>query len=403
MSRPATRTVRIQNRREFLAALARAGFGAAALATLPPWARAALASDLPEGLIVRNDRPECWETTLDALGKAWLTPNDRFFVRSHLSTPRIEAADWRLEVSGLVRTPLALSIRELDTFPQTEAVHTLECAGNGRGLYNLPSTSGTQWGRGAIGTASWGGVRLATVLQRAGVAPEAKHVWLEAADQAPLPQAPKFLRSIPIEKAMEDTLLAHSMNGNALPDLHGAPLRAIVPGWFGMASTKWLIRLRLEDKPSDNHFMVKGYRWNYPGEDPATAPPVEKMLVKSIITQPAEGAVVKAIPRPAGPGSKGRPRVRVQGFAWAGPAGVRLVEVSIDGGATWRPAGFMGDNAPMAWRGWATDLEVAPPARLTLMVRATDNAGEAQPVAARPNGAGYGNNSIHKVAFRVRA
>lgn len=381
--------------------MARAGIGSAALASLPPWTRAALATSLPEGFIVRNDRPECWETTIEALGRAWITPNERFFVRSHLSTPRIEVADWRLEVTGLVRTPLSLSIADLDALPQTEAVHALECAGNGRGLFQLPSTSGTQWGRGAIGNASWGGVRLAAVLQRAGVAPEAKHVWLEAADQAPLPEAPRFLRSIPIEKAVEDTLLASTMNRAALPELHGAPLRAIVPGWYGMASTKWLTRLRIEDKPSDNHFMAKSYRWNYPGEDPANAPPVERMLVKSIITSPAEGAVVK-VARPPGARPTAKPRLRIQGFAWAGPAGVRLVEISANGGATWRPAGFMGDNAPMAWRGWATEIDVAPPARLTLMARATDNEGETQPLAARANAAGYGNNSIHKVSVRVR-
>jgi len=400
VSRPETRHVTDIDRRAFLAAMARAGLGAAALASLPPWACAALAANLPAAYIVRNDRPECWETTLAALGHSWITSNDEFFVRSHLSTPRLDTASWRLEVKGLVRTELSLSIPDLDGLPRTETVHTLECAGNGRGLLGLPSTSGTQWERGAIGNASWGGVRLAAVLQRAGVATEAKHVWFEAADQAPMPQVPKFLRSIPIAKAMEDTLLANTMNGEALPELHGAPLRAIVPGWFGMASTKWLTRIRVEELPSDNHFMAKGYRYNYPGEDPMTAPPVERMLVKSIITQPAEGAVVKPMPPPA---KKGRPRLRVQGFAWAGPAGVRLVEVSADGGKTWRPAGFMGDNAPMAWRGWATDLEVVPPARLTLMARATDNAGEMQPLAARANGAGYGNNSIHKVSVRVRA
>ena len=388
------------DRRAFLAALARAGLGAAAMASLPPWARAAVAADLPAGYIVRNDRPECWETKLEALGRSWITPNDEFFVRSHLSTPRLEVASWRLEVKGLVRTELSLSIPDLDALPRTEAVHTLECAGNGRGLFALPSTSGTQWGRGAVGNASWGGVRLGAVLQRAGLAPEARHVWFEAADQAPMPDVPKFLRSIPIEKAMEDTLLANTMNDEVLPELHGAPLRAIVPGWFGMASTKWLTRIRVEAQPSDNHFMAKGYRWNYPGEDPATAPPVERMVVKSIITQPAEGAVVKAMPAPT---KRGKPRLRVQGFAWAGPAGVRLVEVSIDGGKTWRPAGFMGATAPNAWRHWATDIEVVPPARLVLMARATDGAGEVQPLAARANGAGYGNNSIHKVSARVRA
>ena len=396
MIRPATGI----DRRAFLAATARAGLGATALASLPPWARAALAADLPAGYIVRNDRPECWESTLEALGRAWITSNDEFFVRSHLSTPRIEVDHWRLRVTGFVRSELSLSIPDLDALPRTQAVHTLECAGNGRGLFRLPSTSGTQWERGAIGNASWGGVRLAAVLQRAGLAPEAKHVWFDAADLAPMPDVPKFLRSIPIEKAMEDTLLANTMNGEALPELHGAPLRAIVPGWFGMASTKWLTRIRVEEQSSDNHFMAKGYRYNYPGEDPATAPPVERLLVKSIITSPAEGSVVKPAARPGG---KGKPLLRVQGFAWAGPAGVRLVEVSADGGKSWRPAGFMGDTAPLAWRGWATDIEVVPPVRLTLMARATDNAGETQPLVARANGGGYGNNSIHQVSLRVRA
>jgi DMSO/TMAO reductase YedYZ molybdopterin-dependent catalytic subunit len=389
------------DRRAFLATLARAGLGGAALAALPPWALEAMAADLPAGFVVRNDRPECWETTLETLGRGWITPNDRFFVRSHLSTPRLERGDYRLEVSGLVRTPLSLPFAELQALPQIEAVHTLECAGNGRGLFKLASTSGTQWGQGAVGTASWGGVRLATVLQRAGVPPEGKHVWFEAADQAPLPDVPKFLRSIPIEKAMEDTLLVHSMNKAPLPELHGAPVRAIVPGWYGMASTKWVTRVRIEDRPSDNHFMARGYRYNYPGEDPASAPPVEGMAVKSIITQPADGATVKVTQAGVAKGTTAKPKLRIQGFAWAGPAGLRLVEVSIDGGKTWRPAGFMGDNAPNAWRMWATAIDVVP-SKLTVMARATDNAGQAQPLAARPNGAGYANNSIHQVSVRVR-
>jgi sulfite oxidase len=395
MGRPAG----AMDRRAFIAALARAGVGAAALESLSPWMRSALAaSSLPPELIVRNDRPECWETTLEALGRSWITRNDRFFVRSHLSTPRLDPATWKLEVTGLVRTPLSLGLAEIKALPQIEAIHTLECAGNGRALLALPSTSGTQWERGAVGTAAWGGVRLATLLARAGVAPEGKHVWFEAADQAPMPEVPKFLRSIPIEKAMDDTLLAHAMGGEPLPELHGAPLRAVVPGWFGMASTKWLVGLRVEDRPSDNHFMAKGYHYNYQGEDPATAPPVETLRVKSVITRPIDGSQAKATR-----GAKGPPRLRVQGFAWAGPAGVKVVEISTDGGKTWRPAGFMGDNAPFAWRAWAVEIEVAPPARLTLMARATDNAGAMQPLEAKANGGGYANNAIHKVTVRVRA
>src|SRR5439155_1194620 len=136
---------------------------------------------------------------------------------------------------------------------------TLAGAGPGALVASLPP-----WVRGAVGTARWRGVMLRTLLERAGVKPEARHVWFEAADEAPLPAVPHFVRSIPLEKAMDDVLLAHAMNGISLPKRHGAPLRAVVPGWFGMASTKWLKRIRVESGASDNHFMVKGYRYTYP-------------------------------------------------------------------------------------------------------------------------------------------
>ena len=389
-------------RRAFLAAGARAGLGAAALAALPRWTRAALAAHPPgtalapdapgAELIVRNDWPEHWETTVEALGRSFLTPERVFFVRSHFPVPRLDPGAHRIEVAGLVRTSQTYALDELRALPAAEAVHTLECAGNGRGLYHLASTSGTQWERGAVGTARWSGARLATLLERAGVQPEAKHVWLEAADAAPLPGAPRFLRSIPLEKAMKDTLLAMTMNDRPLPVRHGAPLRAIVPGWYGMASTKWVTRVRVEATPSDNHFFVRGYRYTYPGEDPAQAAPVEEMRVKSLITRPLSGARVSA--------TKGR--LPVRGFAWAGPVGVRLVEVSTDSGKTWQPAGFREDSEPMAWRAWATQVD-ATPGSLTILARATDGNGVAQPEAARPNAGGYGNNSIHRVTVRVGA
>jgi len=327
--------------------MALSGAASAALGALPAWARSALAAAAPAELLVRNAWPEHLETTLEALGQSWITHTDRFFVRSHFPAPEVDPNTWRLEVAGLVRMPLSLTLADVQALPQREETYTIECAGNGRGLYHLPSTAGTQWGRGAVGNAAWKGVRMDTILRKAGALPEAKHVWLEAADSAPLPTVPRFLRSIPLEKAMSDGLLAHAMNGAPLHRLHGAPLRAIVPGWYGMASTKWVTKLRLEAAPSDNHFMAKGYRYAYPGEDPAQAPPVEEMRVKSVITRPLEGARVAS-------GS-----VRVQGFAWAGPTGVRLVEISADGG------------------------------------------GETQPLEARPNGSGYANNSIHVVSFRV--
>ncbi|HET9327737.1 MAG TPA: sulfite oxidase [Candidatus Eisenbacteria bacterium] len=388
------------DRRTFLRALSRAGLASWTLGAWHGWARgagpaaqaakpAAPAAPAAE-LIERNAWPEHFETTLSALGRSWTTRNDRFFVRSHLPAPTIDPATWRLEVTGLVANPLSLNLKDIQAIPSTEAAVTLECAGNGRGLFKLANTSGTQWERGAVGNATWTGVKLPFLLRRAQVMPEARHVWFEAADVGTLPDVPPFLRSIPIEKAMFDVLLAHTMNGEPLPKLHGGPLRVIVPAWYGMASTKWVTRIRLEKIPSDNHFMAGGYRYNYPGDDPsALAPPVEEMKVKSVITRPLEG------------GREALGKVRIQGFAWAGAMGVRLVETSIDRGKTWKPAGFMGETAPGAWRAWATEYEIKTPARLSVMARATDGKGEVQPAEARVNSAGYANNSIHVVSFRV--
>lgn len=386
------------DRRRFLGAVTRAGLATWTLSAWPRWARAATAklakaapppSPPAADLIERNAWPEHYETTLSGLGHSWVTRNDRFFVRSHLPVPTIDLDSYRLEVAGRVRTPLTLSLADVKALPTFEAPVTIECAGNGRGLFRLPNTSGTQWERGAVGNAAWTGVKLPFLLRRAEPLPEAKHVWFEAADAGVLRDVPRFLRSIPLEKAMFDVLLAHQMNGEPIPSIHGGPLRIIVPAWFGMASTKWVTRIRLEAEPSDNHFMVRGYRYSFPGEDPLSAAPVEEMKVKSVITRPLEG------------GRETLGKVRIQGFAWAGAKGVRLVETSIDKGKTWKPAGFMGDTAPGAWRTWATEYEFKAPARVSVMARATDGGGEAQPLEARPNSGGYGNNSIHVVSFRV--
>jgi sulfite oxidase len=377
-------------RRQFITRLAQAGAGSAALAWLTPVQRAALAAGIDPGLIVRNDWPEHLETTVAALGRDPITSNDRFFVRSHFPAPTVDVATWRLEIAGLVRTPATYRLPQLQ-WSRVEATHTLECAGNGRALFDLPSTSGTQWKLGAVGTARWSGFKLADVLRQAGLAPEAKHVWFEAADEAPLPTAPRFVRSIPLDKAMDDVLLAHTMNGAPLPHLHGAPLRAIVPGWYGMASTKWLTRIRVEDKPSDNHFMAKGYHYVYPGEDPAAALPVETIHIKSLITRPLDGAHVK------------RGRLSVRGFAWAGPAGVKLVEISIDGGRTWVATKLFEIAPGMAWNPWRAEVTLPARGDVTLMARATDGTNRTQPLAARPNASGYANNSIHRVVLHVAA
>jgi DMSO/TMAO reductase YedYZ molybdopterin-dependent catalytic subunit len=216
-------------------------------------------------------------------------------------------------------------------------------------------------------------------------------VWFEAADAAPFGKAPPFLRSIPLEKAKRDVLLAYDMNGVALPRRHGAPLRAIVPGWYGAASTKWLTRLRVEETPSDNHFMAKGYRWVYPGDDPATAPSVEAMRVKSLITTPREGSAP-----PAG-------ALTIAGYAWSGEAAVARVEASTDGGKSWSDARLVEKPEAGTWVRWELKTTLAPGVTLEIAARATDTAGETQPEAARVNAPGYGNNSIHRVKVHAHA
>jgi DMSO/TMAO reductase YedYZ molybdopterin-dependent catalytic subunit len=377
-------------RRRFLRTLGVTGAGALAAGALrgvPAWAKAA-ATTGPD-LIERNVWPEHWETTLEALGSAYYTSNERFFVRSHFPVPDVDVSSWRLEVTGLVERPLSLSLAELKKLPQTDAVHVLECAGNGRGLFQLANTAGTQWEHGAVGNARWAGPLLSTLLYQADLKPEAKHVWFEAADRAPLPDVPAFVRSIPIEKALGDTLVALRMNGSPLPRRHGAPARILVPGWFGMASTKWVTRIRAEATPSDNHWFARGYHYVYPGEDPASAPPVQEVKVKSIVTWPLEGSRL--------PGGA----IHFAGFAWGGPAGIRLVEISLDEGQSWRPVFLAPETSPTAWRDWSVDLPVPSHQRLSVMVRAIDGNGQQQPLQARANASGYGNNSIHKVSFRV--
>jgi DMSO/TMAO reductase YedYZ molybdopterin-dependent catalytic subunit len=380
-------------RRDFLVRGARVGALGWALAAVPAWAREAAAAGLAgdPALIERNAWPEHWETTVAALGRGALTPNDAFFVRSHFGVPAVDPAAWRLAVRGLVQTPLALDLGALRALPQRTVRATVECAGNGRGLFRLANTSGTQWELGAVGNAEWAGVPLAALLERAGVASEARHVWFEAADHATLPQAPPFLRSIPIELARERALVVTTMNGVALPGLHGGPARMIVPGWYGMAWAKWVTGIRVEAAPSDNHFMIRGYRFVAPGGDPLASPPVEAMRVKSLITSPLDGARISG------------KALDVSGWAWTGQGDgtVRRVEVSADGGTTWIDATLEAQAAPFAWRGFRARVTPAARGASTLVARATDSTGERQPLSAAPNTGGYGNNSAHRVTVHA--
>jgi len=366
------------DRRSFVAA----GLGAiGAAATARLWAQSSPAVRRSE-LVIRNPRPLGAEAPLEALAE-WQTPNDLFFVRSHFGPPAALPARWTLTMDGEVARQTAMDLTELRRLPAVTVPVTLECAGNGRGLMALPNTSGVQWQRGAVSNATWTGTRLSNVLERAGIRPTAAHFWMEAADSGG-PRVPKFLRSIPREVAMRDALLVWEMNGEPIPLLHGGPLRLLVPGWYGMASTKWLTHVHARPTASDNNFMAKGYRYG-------DGSPVERMVVKSLIATPLDGSRI-----PIGP-------VRVAGVAWSGNGRIRQVDVSIDRGQTWRPAHLTGREEATAWRTWEADLPIERIGRYTLRARATDQSGAVQPDVAATNSGGYGNNSIQEVRFDVVA
>ena len=333
-------------------------------------------------LIIRNARPLDAESPIEAL-RTFETRNDLFFVRSHLALPTDVSTAWTLAIDGEVARPLTFQLEDIRRMRAEHRSATIECAGNGRGRLELPSTSGVQWELGAVSTATWTGVPLAALLERAGVQASALHFWMEAADRSPLPATPKFLRSIPRETALGEAFVAYEMNGQPLPLLHGGPLRLVVPRWYGMASTKWLTHVHARTTESDNHFMARGYRY-------ADGSPVDLMRVKSLITAPLDGGRVNV------------GTTRLTGVAWTGNGTVAQVEISSDGGRTWQQARFTSEPRPGAWRLWEADVAIRSAGEQRVRARATDTVGHTQPDRAAPNPAGYGNNSIHEVRFDAR-
>ena len=331
------------------------------------------------GVIILNARPLDAEAPISAL-RTLETPLDNFFVRSHNGPPAQIPTNWTLTIDGEVETPLVLSLEEIRALPSIRRLVTTECCGNGRGRYRLPNTGGVQWGLGAVSSATWTGVPLSTLLQRAGAKDTALHFWMEPLDRGVLPGAPTFLRSLARDSAMSDAMVAYQMNGKPIPLLYGGPLRLIMPGWFGMASTKWLTHVHARTTESDNSYMAKGYR--YPD-----GTPVQRLGVKSLITTPLEGERLAA------------GTVRVSGTAWTGTGTIDKVELSSDGGRSWTPAKFTSSAQPGAWRLWEADVAIDAPGEHSVLARATDSEGHVQPLQAASNPGGYANNSIHEVRF----
>jgi DMSO/TMAO reductase YedYZ molybdopterin-dependent catalytic subunit len=304
--------------------------------------------------------PPCAETRLaDQVGL--LTRNDQFFVRSNFPHPDRWGG---LRVTGAVERPLERGIAGLGRLATRDLVVTLECAGNGRAHLD-PPVEGEQWGLGAVATARWTGVPLVTLLDEARLLPSAVEVAFEAADG--------FVRSLPVEVARHpDTLLATAMNGHPLPGEHGGPLRLIVPRWYGMASVKWVEAVVGLTQPFRGHFQVDRYVID--------GRPVREMRVRAVIAEPAEGSRVDGSP------------VHLTGYAWTGTGEISRVEVSGDGGRTWTHAPLVAAAPPYAWTRWSLDW--VPPRRgdVSIVARATDTAGNVQPLEPCWNRLGYGNN-----------
>ena len=383
------------HRRDFLIGAGGLGAGLALSRMFPESAFAQNVIKGKERLIVRSVRPEDLETPASLLN-TWITPNDLFYVRHHMYAAKVNVDEWKLTVDGEVQTPLSLTLDELKRMPKHTVTVTLECAGNGRAFFD-PPVAGIQWERGAVGTARFAGARLADVLKKAGVKSTGQYVAMNGADK-PMGKMPDFIRNAPMKKALDaDTILAYEMNGESLPILHGFPLRAVIPGWEGAYSVKWLTNIQVIEKEYDGFFVKTAYRFPNrrvaPGE--AVAPqdmiPLTGLVVKSFINSPLDGAAVA-------PG-----KVHMSGFAWAGESNISKVDVSMDNGSSWFPAKLGKEREPYAWQSFEHEFNITQPGSYLLMSRATDDKGNMQPVAPQWNPSGYLWNVIDKVRINVKA
>jgi DMSO/TMAO reductase YedYZ molybdopterin-dependent catalytic subunit len=296
----------------------------------------------------------------------WAVPNDLFFVRDHFPTPKVSSAGWNLSVSGSVRAPLNIAFNDVSSLPRKVLAATMECAEN-------------PVGGGLVSHAEWTGFALASAVEPA---PEARWARFSGADG--------FSRCIPIEKALHaDTLIAYSMNGEKLPVNHGFPLRALIPGWYGMDSVKWLQRIELlpaEDKASDGYIrLVRSLRTGT-----QSSARVSAMQVKSTFARPLDGAILM------------NRQFTVRGAAWAGENRVRQVEVSTNAGKSWQAARFTSDPLPYAWVQWTHQWKIPGSGQYELRARAEDDQGRRQPEErATDRVDGYELNSYQAVQITV--
>jgi DMSO/TMAO reductase YedYZ molybdopterin-dependent catalytic subunit len=347
-------------------------------------------------LIQLSDRPPNYESPIEYF-RTPITPNDKFFVRYHLSDiPEIKAENYKISVGGDgANGQSELTLDDLKKMPAIEVVAVNQCSGNRRGL-SKPHVAGVEWGYGAMGCARWKGAKLKDVLDKVGLKKEAIEIAFNGADGPAFDKTPDFIKSIPVWKAIdESTIIAYEMNGQPLPHFNGFPARIIVPGWTGTYWMKHVISITALTKPQGGFWMNPAYRiplGKFPLRDRFTsqeyAPntPITEIVVNSLITSHRDGAKVQA------------GKIAVSGMAWDGGYGIRTVEVSTDGGKTWGSAALGQDLGVYAFRPWSFDL-TAKRGKNTMMVNAINKIGQAQTSELIFNPAGYHNNVMQNITL----
>jgi len=344
-------------------------------------------------MIGLTSRPPQLETPFSIFNDGPITPNNAFFVRYHLADVPldIDPDKFTLEIKGKVDRPLKLPLKEIRKLPAVELVAVNQCSGNSRGFFD-PRVAGGQLGNGAMGNARWRGVPLKTLLDKAGVQQGAKQATFNGMDGPVSDKTPDFVKALDIDHARDgEVMLAYGMNGDDLPVLNGFPLRLIVPGYYGTYWVKHLNEINVIDDVFDGYWMKSAYRIPdtacgcvEPGTAPKATIPINRFTVRSFITSLRDGAKLR-------PG-----RTALKGIAFDGGKGIKEVAVSIDGGKTWTAAKLGKDLGKYSFREWKLPLKLAAGA-YELKVRATNNAGDTQPMEPTWNPAGYLRNVVETV------
>lgn len=339
------------------------------------------------GLVVHREEPLNCETSLPALMGGVVMPTAHFYVRNHFPTPAVDPELHELTVTGLVDRPLRFRLRDLQAMPSQSLVSTMECAGNGRVHFD-PPVDGEQWRFGAASTAEWTGVPLAEILDRAGLMAGAQDVVFRGADAGLVDNSTtpvRFERALSVADAYSSgALVAYAMNGEPLPLQHGRPVRLVVPGWYSVASVKWLTEIEVIDKSFQGFFQTDRYQYEWQRDDGVVREPVRLQRVRAVIAEPVDGASVRA------------DDFVVRGVAWSGAAPIERVDVSV-GGGPWQPARLIGERRRHSWQWWELLTKCEASEAVTVRARATDFAGCTQPERPEWNRLGYGGNAIQTV------